>query len=187
MTTFKELVDRHPFDAVAKRMAELYPDQDVSSYSAPYERLRWLAPTPADWEIEVAYVPKGYIGLDNDPAEESWCRVGGVNPKTDEHYAIEFSPWSRWLGAHVSAWCLEELQEVDVIVHCLWEMTYVGFEEEEIQGALGETIALRDEYMMDAAKEKAASAHREAEAKEAQRKQWEQFEKDIDDGYQPIA
>ncbi len=64
-----------------------------------------------------------------------------TNPKdnTGEHtmsLAIEFTPWNEWLGMDVSPESLSEFNELEIIAHCLYEMTFVGYGEEEIQAEL---------------------------------------------------
>ena len=48
-------------------------------------------------------------------------------------YALEFSPWSSWLAMEVDEESLAKCGEVDFIAHCLWEMTFFGYEEKEIE------------------------------------------------------
>ena len=58
------------------------------------------------------------------------------HPKNEEEtysLGIEFTPWRQWLGMHVNKQSLIAFSELEIIVHCLYEMTFVGFSEEAIQ------------------------------------------------------
>lgn len=48
-------------------------------------------------------------------------------------YALEFSSWCVWNGMDVSQESINSFGEVDVICHCLWEMTFFGFREAKIK------------------------------------------------------
>jgi hypothetical protein len=50
-------------------------------------------------------------------------------------YAIEFTPWKEWLGMEIDPETANniELTRSDIVAQCLWEMTFCGYEEEEIQ------------------------------------------------------
>ncbi len=47
-------------------------------------------------------------------------------------YAIEFSSWCVWNGMIVGQESIDNFGEIDVIAHCLWEMTFCGFREKNI-------------------------------------------------------
>lgn len=53
-------------------------------------------------------------------------------------YGIEFRPWPEWLGMGIKPHTAEEYSPEEVLAHCLWEMTYISFDETEIQGTIGE-------------------------------------------------
>lgn len=60
-------------------------------------------------------------------------------PKNEEEkfsQAIEFTPWNQWLGMEISSESFVNFSELEIISHCLHEMTFMGFEEEEIQDEL---------------------------------------------------
>ena len=51
-------------------------------------------------------------------------------------YAIEFTPWDEWLSMEIDSNTISEFAELDIIAHCLYEMTFIGFDETKIQGEL---------------------------------------------------
>lgn len=81
------------------------------------------------------------ILLKNDNAE--YVNVSGRynNPEdnTNGHtnsLAIEFTAWNEWQGMDIDKKSLQNFSELEIIAHCLYEMTFVGFEEEEIQAEI---------------------------------------------------
>jgi hypothetical protein len=53
-------------------------------------------------------------------------------------YALEFTKWNEWLGMDIDSETLNnvELTKADIVSHILYEMTYCGYQEEEIQEKL---------------------------------------------------
>lgn len=85
----------------------------------------------SDLEIVVVHQKDDFDG-------EEYIDVSGKykNPKNEEEkysQAIEFTSWRQWLGMEISTESLTHFSELEIIVHCLYEMTFMGFEEEEIQ------------------------------------------------------
>ena len=62
-----------------------------------------------------------------------------------ESYAIEFKPWDEWLGMTIAEQTLKEFSEPQILAHCLYEMTFVGFNQEEIQKRFEEIFILTEE------------------------------------------
>ena len=57
--------------------------------------------------------------------------VDGYKTHPDkDSYALEFEPWNEWLGMGVVD-CIDN--EKMALAHCLWEMTFRGFDEKIIQ------------------------------------------------------
>lgn len=63
-------------------------------------------------------------------------------------YAIEFIDWSEWLDMDVDQKSLSKYSELDIIGHCLWEMTFYGFTQDDIKKAI-DTIGKRAEEVKD--------------------------------------
>lgn len=48
-------------------------------------------------------------------------------------YAIEFLDWSEWLDMEIAPETEAMFSDVEIIAHCLWEMTFVGYNRAEIR------------------------------------------------------
>lgn len=69
--------------------------------------------------------------------------VYGKYDGKDETYGLSFMPWDEWLGGEVVNNAF--LDEVSLLAECLWEMTFHGFDNEEVQERANELKAAFDE------------------------------------------
>ena len=64
-----------------------------------------------------------------------YADVCGVNPlraNYDKSYAIEFLRWKDWVSMYITQRTLDILPEEDIVACCLYEMTYMGYDEETV-------------------------------------------------------
>lgn len=137
--TFKQLIQTNTWPDISSLLLEIYPEteKNMEGYEMVFKKLMLMEPAKIDMYIDVSMEQ-------NYPDEDGYIAVLGVynNPKTEEeHYsqAIEFTPWRKWLGMDISEESLAEFSEQEIIVHCLYEMTFAGFSEVEIQKVLGKS------------------------------------------------
>jgi hypothetical protein len=138
------LFEKSRWDAVWPNLLKLYPDQEASL--ADYERVYWnlLSASAADTTLHIVikYVPKeGKYG--------GYWDVSAQNMEDLEIYAIEFRPWEEWLGMEIDLETLNTLAPLDIICHSLWEMTFIGYDQDEIKQKWNEVLQAKDE-MSDA-------------------------------------
>jgi hypothetical protein len=131
--TFKKLIQSNSWLSIETILLELYPDEEknISGYQDVFEKLLYMNAEDSAIEIVVAQQKDDFDG-------EEYVDVSGnyKHPKNEEEkfsQAIEFTAWSKWLGMDISEESLLHFSELEIISHCLYEMTFVGFEEEEIQ------------------------------------------------------
>ncbi|TQD38826.1 DUF6557 family protein [Haloflavibacter putidus] len=134
--TLNQLIQTNAWASVAEILVELYPaeKENLDGYALVYEKLKFLNPEECDMYIELKNVTDDFDG-------EPYVDISGKykNPKTEEEkfsMAIEFTPWSQWLGMDICPESIEEFSELEIIAHCLYEMTFAGFEEKDIQEEL---------------------------------------------------
>jgi len=104
------------------------------------------------------------LDLKCDPESTAWVEVSGKNGKTirededlnynnwlsDEQldkevtYAIEFTPWNEWCGMQIDPDALKTFTPVDIVVHSLWEMTYISHNEMDIENTQNELKGIVD-------------------------------------------
>jgi hypothetical protein len=132
---FKALIKSNSWLSVAAILLELYPDEmeQLSEYQDVFEKLLFIDAEDSTISICVTQPKYAYDG-------KTCVNVSGTyeHPKNEEEQfsqAIEFTAWSEWLGIDISQESLVHFSELEIISHCLYEMTFVGFEEAEIQVA----------------------------------------------------
>lgn len=126
----------------------LYPDQEesIEDYREVFEKLTTITPVDTKMIIVLATVEDDF-----DPEEpNSYVDVSGRKPKGGEDpdetsYAIEFEEWEKWLGMDLAPETLQNFNELEIIAHCLFEMTFCGFDEEEIQEQFEDIKKTNDE------------------------------------------
>ena len=45
---------------------------------------------------------------------------------------LELNQWTSWLGMDVDPASIERLGELSFLAHCLWEMTFCGYDQDTI-------------------------------------------------------
>ena len=124
--TFKELIDRQQWGKVKKKLLKLYPKEkkNLKGYEIVFKGLKKLKPKPQKMQIELVpcHEQEGYY----------WTNVHGKYKSKRQGYAIEYSPWEEWLGMEIEAWTTFSYSEIDIVCHCLWEMTWNGFTQEDV-------------------------------------------------------
>ena len=132
------LIKSYNWLSVELTLLKLYPDQDkmLDEYRNVYEKLKLTE--PADYnELEIVLTK-----YDNDPNfesdKETYVDVSGQkkipNPNDiTSGYAIEFLEWGKWLGMDIAKETTKNFSDLEIIAHCLYEMTFIDYDEEAIQ------------------------------------------------------
>lgn len=141
-----QLIHGNAWLSVAAILLEHYPDQKKSlpAYEEVYQKLLVMSPEESDLSIELEYQTDDFDG-------KNYMSVAGKynNPKNEEEtfsQAIEFEPWRKWLGMNITEDTITNFSELEIIAHCLFEMTFVGFEEEVIQEELNKLEQEMEHY-----------------------------------------
>ncbi len=155
--TFKELIRTHTWPSISILFFEIYPDAEKSlrDYQAVFGKLSLMDEEEMDMSIVITVEKDGFDG-------EEYIDVSGLynDPKNmEDHYpqGIEFSPWRQWLGMDISKENLNDFSEQEIIVHCLYEMTFMGFTEAVIQKVIDGSTKNREEHKSMTEEERDAS------------------------------
>lgn len=140
-----ELIRTNNWLSVETTLLKLYPDQgkNISAYKEIYVKLQEMKPLKPNMKI----VAKQHFA---ENAEDSdYVEVYGINTNSTKRkptpMAIEFTPWRKWLGMTIAKSTLKEFNELEIISHCLFEMTFMGYDEKEIQKELSSLKKTSDE------------------------------------------
>ncbi len=128
---FKQIIKNQTWQIISSKFLEIYPDaeEDLDGYKSVFEKLLVMTPEEFDMSIVITH---------EKDEDQEYFDVSGLHnhPKNEEEnysQGIEFMPWPQWLGMDINKETLEDFSEQEIIVHCLYEMCFVGFSEEEIQ------------------------------------------------------
>lgn len=125
---FKELLKLYSDEDIAERVEILYPDQRKEGYLKVAKELRKTRPLRTSVAIEISH--------HKDDDGEEWEDVSGIG-KPDKygstHYGIALTGWGQWLSMPITPETLKKYPEIDILAYCLWEMTFYGFSDKQIQ------------------------------------------------------
>ena len=153
----KDLLDEVEFEDVFVELKKLYYDDEseeelldiYDNYEKTFNALRNKQPS-FDGENFIIKIDKTFEWGHDDKnnyveTEEFYWNVHGINRDTNQSYGIEFSSWDKWLGWDVDRSQVKNIGENIYVAHILWEMTYMGFEEDEIQEIVSGLKSMVDE------------------------------------------
>ena len=145
---FGDLIKSYQWLSVQMTLIQLYPDQKeiIDEYEKIFEILKTIDPI----DDEMLIVLTEYNTEDNETTS-TYVDVSGRKLNTDpneitDSYAIEFVKWEKWLGMQISPETIAHFNELEIIAHCLFEMTFCGYDEEEIQEQFKSIKKSVDEY-----------------------------------------
>ena len=135
---FKELIQSHSWLSIEITLLDLYPDQEkiIEAYKRVFEKLQLTE--PVNDEMLIVLTEYDCDREEGKDSKATYVDVSGRKLKDDTNsitnsYAIEFVKWENWLGMNVAPESINNFNELEIIAHCLYEMTFCGYEQDEIQ------------------------------------------------------
>jgi len=151
-----EIIKSNNWLSVELTLLRLYPDQEkmVEDYRNVFEKLKFLEPEEYDMSIVLTEYD---CDSDDDSEVRTYVDVSGRKKEEDpnsitDSYAIEFVEWERWLGMDLAPETTKDFSDLEIIAHCLYEMTFIGYDEKEIKDQF-DTINNRVEEYKNLTKE----------------------------------
>lgn len=153
MTLLNNLIKQTEWLSVEFTLLELYPDikDDIEAHKTAYEKIKLLNPNIINMEIVLVEYQDDF-----DDEINTYVDVSGKKlDKADlQSYALEFMPWQDWLGMQISEDSLKNFNELEIISHCIYEMTFIDFDEEEVKNQKDKLNNIVDNYKNLSEKEK---------------------------------
>ncbi len=141
--TFRELLEKVLFDDVWIKFDKEYcmKNEAFEAYFKVFNQLKGLTPEPNhdDFRLVVARVEDGL-----EPGTYTYD-VFGVKPNDSDRYALELLPWSKWLSFEVVEKCVEVYGAAAFVAHCLYELTFFGFDASDVEVNVKREIELLNE------------------------------------------
>ena len=126
----KDLVKEIPFEEMKERFTILYPGymKSIKGYKSVYKLLLKKRPTKSTTIIDIEWIDN----KDADGGGGYWD-VHGKEPNDDTKWALDLSSFSKWLGFTIGPEVPLRKDKATLLCHILWEMTFHGFSDKEIQ------------------------------------------------------
>jgi len=136
--TFGDILGIFTDKEILHHLVKLYPDQkkELSGYQKALDELRSLKKKGNPMMIVVDKV------VDE---EETYASVSGLKPREEMSYGLEYSPWEEWLGMKIHESSRRHYNYLDIVTHCLWELTWRGYTNQEVKDEIAELIAASKE------------------------------------------
>jgi hypothetical protein len=146
---FSDLIQRNVWENIAKRFVEIFPEQEKNLDG--YEYVFFLTPTLKKEETNGMCLCIRH-GSDGDICKEDGCEwedIYGVdgslqrdhedNLILDENgntrittWALELNPWGYWANLDIDEESLRNYGDIDFICYALYEMTFFGFDQQDV-------------------------------------------------------
>ena len=131
---FKDLIKKYSWQDIKGTLFNIYKESDIGNpegYFCVYNRLQKIECQETDI---ILYIEQE---IDNE-SNKTYYDIFGKRPNDEDSFALEFTPWSKWLNFEISEEALNQFSELAIISHCLYEMTFCGFDEKIIQNKVKE-------------------------------------------------
>ena len=148
--TLKNIIKKNSWSSIRDQFLKEYPQEEknIEDYKSVYDKLCLLSPKKSGMRIVVEEVQQDELN------DEPYIAVSGkdttlqkelddfkyFNEKEDSEiansevtFALEYSLWAEWLGMEIDPESTNKYSELEIIAHCLYEMTFLGFDEESIK------------------------------------------------------
>jgi len=132
-----DLIKTNNWLSIELTILRLYSDQEnmLDEYRDVFEKLIMLVPEDYDMSIILTEYDSD---SDNENEKRTYIDVSGRKNENDPNalsnsYALEFVDWKKWLGMDIAQDTKNHFSEIEIIAHCLYEMTFISYNEKEIK------------------------------------------------------
>ena len=132
----KTLLEQFTNDDIVHNLIDLYPKEkkNIKGYFDALKELKSLKPIKS----------KIYIDFDIVKDEDgNYVDVAGIS--NSERMSIVYTDWKEWLGMRISSTTEKIWSHLNICSHCLWEMTFCGYSNKEVQSDAKELVGLTEE------------------------------------------
>lgn len=132
MTTLRDIFAEANAAAVAAAVARLYEyDKEwlPEAIANTLAELRRLAPDTSSGVHELHIEPAEPLLPEDAPGWDVWIRQAD---DPEETYSYSLSPWEEWLAVEVPDTLRARMPAAEIAAHCIWDMTFHGWTQEQI-------------------------------------------------------
>lgn len=140
--TLKELINGTAPEKVMDELLLAYPESLADKHHY-LEVINYIKATPSkpfdEFVINIALIdPENEDGYEEDIDEAAYISVSGYSIKEDLHFALGFTRWEEWANAQILLQEDLEINTEELIAILIYEMTFYGFNQDEIANELKE-------------------------------------------------
>ncbi len=146
---FIELIKKTEWDKIESFLLEYYNKtiSNTNEYKVVYNRLLELNSSETRFKIYIEEVfDKNF---DDEPYVSITGKDGTLNNESSDfkhmgydkdsdfanseiNYSLSLTDWKEWLGMDIDDVTIKNYKNYKIISHCLWEMTFYGFDQHTI-------------------------------------------------------
>ena len=138
--TLKSLMKNVKHEQILDELLLTYPEciTEKHLYEEVLTYLNQVEEKPFDeFVIAIALIdPSMDDGYEEDIDEEAYLSISGYSEKEDLHFALGFTRWEEWVNAKIDIQDGLEVNPAELVAICLYEMTFYGFNQEDIKAEL---------------------------------------------------
>lgn len=138
--TLKKLMNNVKNEQILDELLLAYPEciTEKHLYEEVLTYLTQVEEKPFDeFVIAIALIdPSMDDGYEEDIDEEAYLSISGYSEKEDLHFALGFTRWEEWVNAKIDIQDGLEVNPAELVAICLYEMTFYGFNQEDIKAEL---------------------------------------------------
>jgi len=139
-TNFKELVIACDPETVFECLSSDYDDDRIRAYAEVIDKLLDLEPIKSEYIICLQEV---------ESEDEFYTEVFGVKNSCDLKWSLSMMKWSEWLGMKIHETSQAIYTKDQIICHCLWEMTFYGFDEKTIEDTKNDILRDDEDFNIE--------------------------------------
>lgn len=144
---FSKIIKSNSWLSVELVFLKLYPDEKnrISAYEKVFNDLKFIESTDTEISIVISWVKDDFDH--HEYVDVFGCEGSHTQFPNEQNHslALEFTSWDKWLGMDVDEKTLQGFTELEIISHCLYEMTFISFDQEIIQEEIDKLEKLADE------------------------------------------
>lgn len=155
MKTLKQLIEESKLHEVMLELWYLISDENVmdiiaDNYEPMYNKLKNEIKSNNPDNLQIIIKEEN----ESDPYDEelSYEAVYHFDPSDGQEYAPDFTNWSEWLGMEIHPQTMELYNPEEIVAHCLYEMSWDGFNQEDTENARNELISRINQTSSDSNK-----------------------------------
>jgi len=142
--TFSEVINSTNLEDVLATLFKFCPDQEKNKdgYEKVFDKLRSMTPKRNN-------LSDPFICIDKVFEEDGgwWPDVYGLRINSNKRLGMEFVRWRDWVTMFINKDTLTNFSKKEIVAACLYEMTFFGFAEDDIQGEHDKLLKSVEEAM----------------------------------------